>query len=314
MIVALLVLSFVAGSIVGICRIGTAQKSHQMPSWLPKPISKAIKLFATPSCENHSSEPHLSDPCQYGDDYFLTKDQVEARFDPCSWQRLAYDDFKTKLLAKDTNLKTFPCIYAIMGFRANEHRYLFLHSCNPSEPQNIRLIAPALQSYLLLAPSLGPNTSLVIFAGPSPIPTTLQTHHANFWNTLRGLRIADPIPWPVSIPSSTPSSRRTFCFANEPVFPILMTPSHGRRFSRHMSVPVLAIQPKWALDALLDTAQHRDAATRKARKLLEEYDAVDVSPDLTGYGDPGSSESRQLCLADENDSGSVECPYEDLDR
>ena len=50
-----------------------------------------------------------------------------------------------------------------------------------------------------------------------------------------------------------------------------------------------------------------DAATAIARRLLAKYDAVDVSPDLTGYGEEGSSESRQLCLADENEV-SVECP------
>lgn len=79
-----------------------------------------------------------------------------------------------------------------------------------------------------------------------------------------------------------------------------------------MSVPIIALQPKWVLDKLLDTPEKRKVATGKVRKLLKEYDQIDISPDLTSYGQPGTSEARQLCLLDENETAS--CPYSNFDR
>lgn len=198
-----------------------------------------------------------------------------------------------------------------MGYRSDDHRYLFLQSDNPAEPRNIRLIGPALKSYLETARSLGPNTSLVIIGAPSSSSRTVQQHNYDFWNMLRGLRIYDQRAWPEDFPAKTESEKWTFCYNGEPIFPVMLTPSHTRRFSRHMSVPVIALQPKWVLDKLLSTTERREAATGKVRKLLKEYDSIDVSPDLTSYGQVGTSEVRQLCLNDENTT--VECPYQDFD-
>ncbi|KAL2204892.1 hypothetical protein CC79DRAFT_1323653 [Sarocladium strictum] len=242
----------------------------------------------------------------------LTRNEVECRFDENSWQGLAYQDFKNTILAKGTSNKTFPCVYATMGYRADDHRYVFLESDDPSAPRNVRKTALALAEYLRISTSLGPNTSLVIIGAPSEQQRTVEEHNRTFWDLLRGLRICDPKPWPDSIPQDTEDANWTFCFNGEPVFPVMLTPAHQERWSRHMSVPVIALQPKWVLDNLLRTPEKRKAAQNKVRCLLQKYDTIGVSPDLTDYGAAGTSEVRQLCLQDKNES--VQCPYRNFDN
>lgn len=259
-----------------------------------------------------AGETETSKTNSRGDSGLLTKDQVEANFDNASWQALAYQDFKTVVLAKENQMKTFPCIYATMGYRADEHRYIFLNSDDPSEPQNIRLIAPALKEYLRTSTSLGPNTSLVIVGAPSEREKSVEEYNNTFWAMLRGLRIIDAETWPKDIPETIDSEKWMFCFDGQPLFPVMLTPAHMRRWSRHMSVPIIALQPKWVLDRLLSTPEKRESATGKVRKLLKEYDQIDISPDLTSYGQPGTSEARQLCLLDINET--AKCPYANLDK
>lgn len=236
---------------------------------------------------------------------------MEEQYNLSTWQRLAYEEFKTTILAKGSGLRTFPCVYATMGFRSGDHRYVFLHSDDPSEPRNVKIIAPALKEYLRISRSLGPNTSLVIMAAPDALKS-VEEYNDRFWDMLRGLRIWDTKPWPQDFPQNTNSEKWTYCFDGEPLFPVALTPAHQRRWSRHAPVPLIALQPKWVLDRLLSTPKKRDSAVGKVRKLLAEYDQVDISPDLTSYGDAGTSEVHQLCLRDENET--VECPYADFEK
>lgn len=246
------------------------------------------------------------------------REQLEEKYDMSTWQRLAYEEFKTTLLAKGSGLRTYPCVYATMGLRAGDHRCVFLHSDDPSEPRNVKIIGPALRAYLRLARrSLGPYTSLVIMAAPPDASSgegllSVDAHNDRFWDLLRGLRIWDGKPWPAGWPQDTSSDKWAYCFDGEPLFPVALTPAHQRRWSRHAPVPLVALQPKWVLDRLLSTPERRTAAVGKVRKLLAEYDQVDVSPDLTTYGEAGTSEVHQLCLRDENET--VECPFEDFEN
>ncbi|KAG5663579.1 hypothetical protein KAF25_001515 [Fusarium avenaceum] len=258
---------------------------------------KEVALVPDNFSENRSSS-HLE---------LLTRKEVESRFDENSWQGLAYYDFRSTILANGRGMKTFPCVYATMGYRANDHRYVFLESDDPSEPHNVRKVALALAEYLRISSSLGPNTSLVIIGAPSENQRTVEAHNRTFWDMLRGLRTCDPKAWPGDIPQDTEDANWTFCFNGESVFPVMLTPAHQERWSRHMSVPVIALQPKWVLDNLLRTPEKRKAAQSKVRNLLQKYDTIDISPDLTDYGAVGTSEVRQLCLQDKNES--VQCPY-----
>ncbi|KAF4447663.1 hypothetical protein F53441_8809 [Fusarium austroafricanum] len=198
-----------------------------------------------------------------------------------------------------------------MGYRADDHRYVFLESDNPSEPRNVRKVALSLVEYLRTSGSLGPNTSLVIIGAPSEKQRTVEEHNRTFWDMLRGLRICDPRTWPEEIPQDTEDAKWTFCFNGEPIFPVMLTPAHQERWSRHMSVPVIALQPKWVLDNLLRTPEKRKAAQSKVRNLLHKYDTIGISPDLTTYGAVGTSEVHQLCLQDKNEP--VQCPYRNFD-
>ncbi|KAG9848392.1 hypothetical protein KCU77_g8030, partial [Aureobasidium melanogenum] len=248
-----------------------------------------------------------------GADNLLTKEQLEEKYDMNAWQRLVYEEFKTTILAKGSGLKTFPCVYATMGYRAGDHRYVFLESDNPSEPRNVRIIAPALRAYLQVSKSLGPNTSLVIMGAPTEGSLkSVEEYNNEFFDMLRGLRIWDSKPWPKDIPQETLNEKWTFCFDGIPLFPVALTPAHQRRWSRHAPVPLVALQPKWVLDNLMSTPEKRKSATGKVRKLLAEYDQIDISPDLTQYGEEGTSEIHQLCLKDENET--MDCPFDDFDK
>lgn len=230
-----------------------------------------------------------------------------------SWQRRAYEDFRTTILAKESGLKTFPCIYATMGYRAGDHRYCFLQSDDPSEPRNVRIVAPALRAYLRTSRSLGVNTSMVIMAAPTEGELKpVDEYNNRFWEMLRGLRIWDTKPWPKQFPQNTQNEKWTYCFDGTALFPVALTPAHQKRWSRHASVPLIALQPKWVLDHLMSTPEKRESATGKVRKLLKQYDQIDISPDLTSYGEVGTSEIHQLCLRDENET--ADCPFEDFDK
>jgi FPC/CPF motif-containing protein YcgG len=313
MILTIAIVFFVLGFGAAIAGIGRPSKPKENASELLRSIRPLYRKIR--SIFNVQSEKgtvlSIADEKNVVTFNLLTKEQVESQFELSSWQSLAYNDFKSVIMAKQTGAYTFPCVYATMGYCADEHRYVFLKSDNPAEPQNIRLIAPALHEYLSLSPSLGPNTSLVIIGAPSEKSRTVEEYNDTFWHMLRGLRMTDPKPWPHDVPETVESERWTFCYNGEPIFPVMLTPAHSRRWSRHMSVPVIALQPKSVLDKLLSTPEERNSATGKVRRLLDKYDQVAISPDLTSYGQPGTSEARQLCLLDENKT--AQCPYTNFD-
>ncbi|UZP43447.1 hypothetical protein NXS19_011263 [Fusarium pseudograminearum] len=272
-------------------------------------VTHSFRHETIPSNSNEAALQPALLPALHGG--LLTRDDVEGQFDDNSWQGLAYHDFRSTILAKGRAMKTFPCVYATMGYRSGDHRFVFLESDNPSEPRNVRKVATALAEYLRISTSLGPDTSLVIIGAPSEKERTVEEYNRTFWDMLRGLRICDPKAWPKDIPEDTEDAKWTFCFSGQPVFPVMMTPAHQERWSRHMSVPLVALQPKWVLDNLLQTPEKRKSAQSKVRGLLQKYDTIGISPDLTDYGATGTSEVRQLCLQDKNES--VQCPYRNFD-
>jgi FPC/CPF motif-containing protein YcgG len=237
--------------------------------------------------------------------------QLEEKCEVGSWQRVVFKEFQSTLLARERGAKKFPCIYATKGFRANDHRYIFLDSDNPSEPRNVKILGPAMRAYLEEARNLGPNTSLLIICGPSDKVGTVEDYNNRFWDFLRGLRILDTEQWPENVPVKTADEHWTFCFNGEPIFPIALTPAHEKRRSRYASNMMIAMQPKWVIDNLMSTTEKREHATKTVRSLLKEYDDIDISSDLSNYGAPGTTESKQLTLSDENESS--ECPYDDFD-
>lgn len=230
-----------------------------------------------------------------------------------TWQRQAYEEVKSILLARNPGAKKFPCIYATAGYRHNEHRYIFMHSEDPTEPRNVRLLASAMRAYLPQSYDMGPNTSLVIIHPTSPNVTfSVESYQQKFWHLLRGLRTCDPKPWPSDIPAETNEPKWAFCFDGVPWFPAAMTPAHEQRHSRQAPNFTIAMQPKWVFDNLLRTPEKRRAAVEAVRKLMPTYDDVEPSPDLSAYGTEGTTEAHQYYLLDENKTSY--CPYSDLDK
>ena len=91
-----------------------------------------------------------------------------------------------------------------------------------------------------------------------------------------------------------------------------MTPAHRQRQSR--SSPnnlVMVYQPRWVFHTVFNTPKSRDAAAATVRNLIDQYDAIPRSPELAHYNTPGTTESRQYFLLDENKT--ADCPYESLD-
>lgn len=218
-----------------------------------------------------------------------------------SWQRNVYEEFKTTILAKGTGLATFPCVYATMGYRSGASLRLspIRRSLGASKCAPYRSGIEGFSLVIMCAPTEGQQRSV-------------EAYNNDFWEMLRGLRIWDSVPWPTDVPQDTDNEKWAFCFDDQPLFPVALTPAHQKRWSRHAPVPIIALQPKWVLDKLLSTPEKRASATGKVRKLLAQYDQTEISPDLTQYGQVGTSEVHQLCLRDENTT--VECPYGDFDK
>jgi FPC/CPF motif-containing protein YcgG len=239
--------------------------------------------------------------------------------------------------------KVFPCIYAGRGYRADELHFLFLHSDDLSEPRNVQRVATALRGYLANARATGYHTSLVIMTPNDTLASTgrhksLEQYRHEYWEFARKLRRLDPKPWPASIPKDTTSNMWCWCFdgiecfmvsafsppcirffIGEPLassvmfayaFQGNMNPAYEQRQTRQADNLCIVYQPKWIFAELFKTDERREAATNKVRGLIKDYDGVDISPDISNYGSPGSREARQHFLWDSNVTS--ECHFREV--
>jgi FPC/CPF motif-containing protein YcgG len=234
----------------------------------------------------------------------ISRAQVTAAFPEGTWQRCAYESFKAVLLDENP---VFPCIYATKGFKTDDQLYLFIDSDDLSDPRHIRSLATALSVYLLQAHNLGPNTSLVLLAKQTKEQRSIEEYNRLSWQLLDGLAKLDTMPWPTDVPRDIDTDQWCFCFGGKPFFIVIQTPAHQIRRSRYAPGLTIVFQPKWIFDILFSSDAKRTGALAKVRTLLAEYDAIPVSPDLKNYGDPGSRESQQYFLLDENVPASCPC-------
>ncbi|MCJ1479009.1 hypothetical protein MMC13_007693 [Lambiella insularis] len=248
-----------------------------------------------------------TDPSQEHSTELLNQTQIEENYTSDTWQRQAYDALATTLLARD---RIFPCIYASKGFKAQELSYLFLPSSNLLLHRTLAATARALISYQARARTLGPHTSLVIFAPPPTQPLSVAAYHTRFWAFLRALHKLDPAPWPADVPTDMRSERWCFCFNGTPGFVGVMTPAHSQRLSRHAPTLCLVYQPRFLFDNLFRTEKSRLAAAATVRGLIDKYDLLPRSPDISHYSQPGTTETKQYFLLDENEPAG--CGYETL--
>ncbi|KAI6358804.1 hypothetical protein MCOR25_007240 [Pyricularia grisea] len=238
----------------------------------------------------------------------LDRYQVEVKHPQGTWQRQAYDDFVGAL----TNpAKKFPCIYGTKGFKANELDFVFLDSEELGNMATSKQGARAILEYHKILDSRGRNISLVMLCPPPKRERTVQEYHDTFWSFLHRLRQLDPKPWPAKIPRNTGHVKWCMNFDGIEAFFAVLTPAHRQRLSRHAPNFAMVYQPRYIFDIVFKNARYRESATKMIRGLVDQYDQIPHSPEISDYGLPGSTESRQYFLLDENVPS--KCPYKTLD-
>lgn len=233
---------------------------------------------------------------------------MEERYGAGTWQRQAYDDFTGALIAKD---KIFPCIYGTKGYKANELDFLFLDSENLNDLDIAKVGAKAIVEYHKVLKSRGRNISLVLLCPPPTVERSVEEYHKLFWSFLKRLRQLDPKPWPAKIPHETLDRMWCMNFDGMEAFFAVLTPAHKQRLSRHAPNFAMVYQPRLIFDVIFKDARYRESATKTVRGLVDKYDKIPHSPDISDYAIEGTTESRQYFLLDKNEP--AQCPYENLD-
>lgn len=125
------------------------------------------------------------------------------------------------------------------------------------------------------------------------------------------MRELDPKLWPAKIPHDT--SDRTWCmnFDGFEAFFAVLCPAYVNRLSRYAPNFGFVYQPRVIFDVVFKDPRYRESATTMVRNLVDKYDGIPRSPDISDYAVEGTTESRQYFLLDENVS--AVCPYESLE-
>ncbi|KAI0097545.1 YqcI/YcgG family-domain-containing protein [Nemania sp. FL0031] len=236
--------------------------------------------------------------------------QVEANYPLGTWQREAYENLANILTAPD---KIFPCIYGTKGYKANELDFFFLPSEDLDDLAVAKLAAKAILEYHKALKSRGRNISLVLICPPAESEKvgSVDHYHALFWSLLKRLRQLDPKPWSSTVPHDPLHRRWCMNFDGLEAFFAVLTPAHRARLSRSSPNFTMVYQPRKIFDVVFKDARYRESATKMVRALVDKYDApLPHSPDISDYGEEGSTESRQYFLLDENVSS--ESPYVSL--
>lgn len=206
--------------------------------------------------------------------------------------------------------KVFPCIYGTKGYKSNELDFMFLDSENLHEVEVAKFGAKAIVEYHKILNTRGRNISLVLLCAPPTIERSVEEYHHLFWTFMKRLRDLDPQTWPAKIPHDT--SDRTWCmnFDGLEAFFAVLTPAHRQRLSRFAPNFAMVYQPRVIFDVVFKDARYRESATKMVRGLVDKYDHIPHSPDISDYALEGTTESRQYFLLDKNEPAI--CPYDDL--
>ncbi|KAF4636623.1 hypothetical protein G7Y89_g1461 [Cudoniella acicularis] len=269
----------------------------------PKSLTPSMFNFSTGKT-THPSQPLSPIPSTNT----TSRYQVEETYSTDTWQRQAYDDFTRALIAKD---KTFPCIYGTKGYKSNELDFLFLSSEDLNDIETAKVGAKAILEYHKILHKRGRNISLVLICPPPTKERTVEEYHLLFWSFLKRLRQLDPQPWPENIPHNTEDEKWCMNFDGKEAFFAVQTPAHKQRLSRFAPNFAIVYQPRFIFDVVFKDPRYRESATKMVRGLLDRYDAIERSPDISDYAVEGTTESRQYFLLDRNVA--AVCPYERLD-
>lgn len=236
----------------------------------------------------------------------LYKDSLSSRNQLHKWERIALEKFEEKMKDKE---QLFPCIPATIGHSTNQIRYGFVG--DPRRSSTIEEVALLLSAYTKSSKEYGKFTSLIIFyETPSDLKTSynVEMFEKLFWEQLSGLSDKDHMDWPDQIPHDPHNPIWEFCYNGEKYFMYCATPSHVNRKSRHFDFFMLAITPRWVLNEFNKNETFAKNIKSQVRKRLENYDTIDVHPDLNSYGHETNFEWRQYFLRDD-DSSLSRCPF-----
>lgn len=225
---------------------------------------------------------------------------AEAAFYPGTWQSVVFREMVGQIAS---NLRPFPCTFAVNGYHNNELRYLF------QDKPDVEEFGEQLALFLEEARSIGKNPALLYFTGMCEVEK-LESYAAQFWTILNELAKIDRKPWPPEIPKDVMDPEWEFCFHGEPIFVVCTNPAHIKRQSRRSSTFAMSLQPRWVFDKILFSDKAAKTVFNSIRKRMAPYDALPPSPALGRYKDPEVRESQQYVLSE--DDSIIGCPYHEL--
>ncbi|GGE43573.1 hypothetical protein GCM10011391_22910 [Pullulanibacillus camelliae] len=222
------------------------------------------------------------------------------------WEIEALKLFDRKMTDK---AHRFPCIPATQGYQLNHLRYGFA-----SEPRTMHAaadLAALLKAFTLYSHQFGNYTSLIVFFETPPTlhaNSTIEDFEQLFWKLLQNVSELDEKEWPEAIPINPSDPLWEFCFHGERYFMYGASPAHIKRKSRHFPYFMLAITPRWVLNAFNSHPEHAVKIKKQIRKRLNTYDAIPPHPALNQYGDESNLEWMQYFLRDD-ERNLTKCPF-----
>jgi len=225
------------------------------------------------------------------------------------WEKTALEKFEARMKDKK---RPFPCIPATIGFSTNQLRFGFVG--DPRTSSTIHDFVLLLSDYTKTAKENGNYTSLIVFyKTPQDLKDTytVEMFEQLFWQQLQCLCEHDEMEWPKHIPNDPHNPIWEFCYNGEQFFMYCTTPSHQNRKSRYFDYFMLAITPRWVLQEFNKHEIFAKSIKSQIRNRLENYDSIEIHPDLNSYGNSDNYEWRQYFLRDDETSLS-HCPFHQI--
>lgn len=218
------------------------------------------------------------------------------------WVQNHYRDFHEFVVS---GIRPHPCSFGVVAEKSRKLRYSYVEREEISRP---RELAHTLRAFQALAPSIGGRPALIVFVDVPP-GLDASEQEATFWSLLQSLHDLDETPWPETVPTDTEHPLWQYCFAGEPWFFNGHGTAYRNRLSRSSKNGLFLVMQTIAnLDGIVGDNPVAEAVRRDIRQAVRRYDPIDVSPDITIFGDPRGREWKQFWLADDNHPRERTCP------
>ncbi len=206
----------------------------------------------------------------------------------------------------------FPCIYGARALRSGALSYTLVGG---TDADALDELAVDLEHYLASIQHRPDLTSLLAIFPPEDPPFGLDVYRRRFWKVLGELHERDTCAWPAEIPTDPEDGRWEFCFGGEPIFVFASCPAYEQRRSRRTDNFMIAFQPRYMFERLVEKRSQLEKALTLIRKRVVAFDDVPPHPAMGLYGEDGNVEWRQYMLPDTNEPIVGRCPMHfDHDR